>query len=226
MIELEQYLDLRKRLAAWRAQLSVVGKQLLERALIEFWKRRDPVVASDARPSIALGDNVQTTMNLVMPLLDPTPVGRVYAAQAVSSSVDELFTGLNAVGTVHFARFDIIDGNLCMFSVFDGDFTTYIRDFITLFGDVFDALMELVKDPPPTPCELNPEAFIDWIHAHDARKVPQDLDLLVPHLRDIRNLPRALVLIFDENPHIELGFYRGYPGFSAAQIRDRLGVGW
>ena len=60
------------------------------------------------------------------------------AAQAVSASVDEVFTGLNAVGTVHFARFDIIGGNLCMLSVYDGDFTTYIRDFITLFGNVFD----------------------------------------------------------------------------------------
>jgi hypothetical protein len=104
-------------------------------------------------------------MNLVMPLRDQTAVGRARAAGAVSASVDELFTGLNVVGTVHFARFDIIDGNLCMFSVFDGDFTTYIRDFIALFGSVFDVPRTHVKDPPPVPSERHTEEFIDWVHA-------------------------------------------------------------
>ena len=144
----------------------------------------------------------------------------------MSGSVDELFTGLNAVGTVHFARFDIIDGNLCMFSVFDGDFTTYIRDFIGLFGSVFDALMTVVKDPPPLPSELHPEAFIDWVHAHDALKLPRDLMLLDPEVGDVRNLSRDMVMMFEANPHVELGIYRGYPGSSVAQVRDGLGVGW
>ncbi len=127
---------------------------------------------------------------------------------------------------MHFARFDIIEGNLCMFSVFDGDFTTYIRDFITLFGNVFDDLMELVKDPPRRPTEQHPEEFIDWVHERDALKVPRDITLLVPNLVDLRNLPRDLVVLFDANPHVELGFYRGYPGSSAAQIRKGLEVGW
>ena len=191
-----------------------------------YWKRRDHFVPVTPDLSTALEKNVQSTMNLIMPLADPTAIGRAKAAAAVSGSVDELFTGLNAVGTVHFARFDIIDGNLCMFSVFDGDFTTYIRDFIGLFGSVFDVLMTVVEDPPPLPSELNPEAFIDWVHAHDALKLPRDLMLLDPEVGDVRNLSRDMVMMFEDNPHVELGIYRGYPGSSVAQVRDGLGVGW
>lgn len=201
-------------------------KQLFERLLVAFWKRRDHFVPATPDLSTALEKNVQTTMNLIMPLADATAIGRAKAAAAVSGSVDELFTGLNAVGTVHFARFDIIDGNLCMFSVFDGDFTTYIRDFIGLFGSVFDVLMTVVKDPPPVPSELHPESFIDWVHAHDALKLPRDLMLLDPGVGDVRNLSRDMVLMFEANPHVELGVYRGYPGSSVAQVRDGLGVGW
>ena len=35
--------------------------------------------------------------------------------------------------------------------VFDGDFRAYIRDFICVFGSVFDSLLGLVADPPPSP---------------------------------------------------------------------------
>ena len=45
------------------------------------------------------------------------------------------------VGTVHFARFVIVDNNLCMFSSYDGDFTNYIRDFIAQIGSVFDGVV-------------------------------------------------------------------------------------
>jgi hypothetical protein len=201
-------------------------RQLGQRLVVAYWKRRVHVVAVPQDLSTALEKNVQSTMNLIMPLRDTTAVGRARAAGDIAASVDELFTGLNVVGTVHFARFDIIDGNLCMFSVFDGDFTTYIRDFIALFGSVFDVLMTHVKDPPPVPSELHPEAFIDWVHAHDALQIPRDLLKLDPKLGDLRDLQRDFVLILDANPNVQLGVYRGYPGSSVAQIRDGLGVGW
>jgi hypothetical protein len=64
---------------------------------------------------------------------------------------DEIYAGLDNVGTVHFARFVIVDDNIfvcspyiCMFSVYDGDFTKYIRDFIATMG-VFNGVVALVK---------------------------------------------------------------------------------
>lgn len=202
-------------------------RQLLERILVKYWRSRAPITTPPRGWKTAPADNVQMHMNLVMPLIDKTPVGRATATQAVAANIDELFSGLNNVGTVHFARFDLIDGNLCMFSVYDGDFTNYIRDFISVFGSVFDALIvNLVEDPPPSPCEQYPEAFIDWINRHDAFQVPRDLTSLFPEESNIANLSRDLILLLDENRYVQLGRFSGYPGFSAAQIRMATGVEW
>ena len=200
--------------------------RLFERVLVAFWRRAAPVKTPGLAYSTALADNLQMHMNLVMPLADQTAVGRARAAQAIAENIDELFTGLSNVGTVHFARFDLIGGNLCMYSVFDGDFRAYIRDFICVFGTVFDALLGLVSDPPPSPSELYPEAFIDWIHRHDSFQIPRDLTSLFPDEKNIVNLSRDLVLLLAEKPNVQLGRFSGYPGLSAAQIRLGTGVGW
>ncbi len=201
-------------------------RHLFERLLIAFWRRAAPVKTPAPTYSTAPADNLQMHMNLVMPLADQTPVGRAQAAQAIAANIDELFTGLSNVGTVHFARFDLIGGNLCMYSVFDGDFRAYIRDFICVFGSVFDSLLGLVADPPPSPSALNPEAFIDWIHRHDSFQIPRDLTSLFPEEKKLENLSRDLVLLLDENPNVQLGRFSGYPGVSVAQIRHGTGLGW
>jgi len=201
--------------------------QLLERLLVEFWRRKSPVATPIWDWSSAPADNLQMHMNLVMPLADKTAVGRAAAAQAVAENIDELFTGLNNVGTVHFARFDLVGSNLCMFSVYDGDFTNYIRDFISVFGSVFDALIvSLVENPPPSPSEVHPQAFINWIKAHDAFHMPGDVTLMFPKETNIENYSRDVVLLLEENPYVQLGRFSGYPGLSAAQIRLATGIDW
>jgi hypothetical protein len=36
-----------------------------------------------------------------------------------------------------------------------------------------------------------------------------------------------MILQFHANPNVSLGGgYRGYPGVSAAQVRQKMGVGW
>ncbi len=201
-------------------------KRVVERVLVAFWRIAAPIKTPEPGYSTSLPANLQMHMNLVMPLADRTAVGQARAVQAVAANIDELFTGLSNVGTVHFARFDLINGNLCMFSVFDGDFRAYIRDFITVFGSVFDSLLGLVEDPPPSPCTKHPEAFIDWIHRHDSFQIPRDLTSLFPEEKNIKNLSRDLVLLLDQNPHVQIGRYSGYPGISVAQIRDKTGLGW
>ena len=64
-------------------------------------------------------------MNLIMPLKDPSPAGRARATLAIAQNVDEIFAGLDNVGTVHFARFLLLDDKICMISVYDGDFSNY-----------------------------------------------------------------------------------------------------
>ena len=204
------------------------------------WREPKPKLPGGPRLSVQPSESVQRMMNLIMPLKDKSPIGRAKATLAIAQNVDEIFDGLDNVGTVHFARFLLLGDNICMISVYDGDFSNYIRDFIATIGSVFDAVMSQVEGGEALmPTQDNIEDFIDWVHAHDlfqAPDFPTDLFVLQdaqkgaasnapPH--ELRSLPRELILQLHANPNISLGGgYRAYPGFSAAQVRQKFGLGW
>jgi hypothetical protein len=213
--------------------------------LVPIWARLTPVkpLPGGVRPSIQPGDNLQSMMNLIMPLKteNRSPIGRAAAALAIAKNRDQIFAGLDNVGTVHFARFVIVNDNICMFSVYDGDFTNYIRDFIATIGGAFNDVVKLVEGGDAvTPCEENVEAFIQWIHEHDLYQVPdtptdflRDQEYLEgdkavsPVNDDLTLLPRKLVLQLRANKNVSLGSgYRAYPGYSVAQVRKQLQLGW
>ena len=172
--------------------------------------------------SMAPGDNLQRSMNLVMPLSPRSLARRGKLTADLVAATEMIVVGLNNVGTVHFARFVLVGPNLCMFSVFDGDMTGYIRDFITVIGQAFDVILGYVKDPPPTPVGKHPDEFIAWVAAHDAFQMPEQPTAL---RRDLRSVERHSLYVL-RRKHVQLGEYRCYPGYSAAQIRDHLGIGW
>lgn len=172
--------------------------------------------------SIAPGDNLQRSMNLVMPLSPRGLARRGRLTADLVAATEMIVVGLNNVGTVHFARFVLIGPNLCMFSVFDGDMTGYIRDFITVIGQAFDVILSYVKDPPPTPVGKHPDEFIAWVAARDAFKMPEEPTAL---RLDLRSVERHSLYVL-RRKHVQLGEYRCYPGYSAAQIREHLGIGW
>lgn len=218
-------------------------KFVASRILVPFWAWKTPVkpLPGGPHPSSQRADNVQCMMNLIMPLKDKSPVGRALAALAIAQNKDAIFAGLNNVGTVHFARFVIVGDNICMFSVYDGDFTNYIRDFIATIGSVFNDVVALVEDGEKvTPCEDHVDAFIQWVHERDLYQVPdtatdflRDQEALngdkavSPVDDDLTLLPRKLVLQLRANPNVSLGSgYRAYPGYSVAQVRKHLGLGW
>jgi hypothetical protein len=192
--------------------------------LTAIWSWRRPKVDLPRKVSLAPSDNLQTPMNLVMPLRYPVVASRGLFAKMLFEAADEILAGLNNVGTLHFARFDIIDGNLCMFSIYDGDFTGYIRDFIGTIGQAFDAIMAFVKDPAPVPCGENVDEFIAWVGRHDALQMPEDLPTDVTD--DLLALNRRTLLLLQKHGNAQMGIYRGYPGYSVAQIREGLKIGW
>ncbi len=206
--------------------------QRLETILIQLWAWREGTTVAEGGPrdSPQPSDNVMRTMNLVMPLKNKTAKGRAQAALAVGGCLDEIYSGLDNVGTVHVARFSIVDNNLLMFSFYDGDFRTYIRDFIVTLGHAFDGVVSLIEDPPPLPCWQHVDEFIDWVHEHDALQLPDDpaamIAVVAPGLDNLEDIPRYLVLQLHKNPNVQLGSYRAYPGHSVAQVRQKLGVGW
>lgn len=204
----------------WAAALNRCFERSLLRVVIPWWSARDPVPLPSRTVGPALGDNVQQTMNLLMPLAHPGPRTTAELLALIQLRFDDIQGGLDTIGSVHFARFDIIDGHLGMFSVYDGDFETYIRDFIALFGHVFDKLMEYMVDPPPLPTAHHPSALVEWVRRHDLMQLPQNST----ELSDLTNLPRHMLQIFHKQPNVQLGVYRGYSGVSAAQIRANLGL--
>jgi hypothetical protein len=202
-------------------------KFIAGKILVPIWAWRTPVkrLEGGPRPSVQPGDNVQRMMNLVMPLKDKSAVGRALAALAIAQNKDEIYAGLDNVGTVHFARFVIVDDNICMFSVYDGDFTNYIRDFIVTIGSVFDAVVGLVEGGDKViPSAEHVDEFIDWVHDHDLFQVS---DVATDILRDQEAVNGDAGGGKDVNRNVSLGSgYRAYPGYSAAQVRQRFGVGW
>jgi hypothetical protein len=210
----------------WKAYITdsrQAPRVIIESFLAAVWSRLETPPTALPVVSPAPSDNLQTPMNLVMPLRLPWVAFRGELARMLFGAADEILAGLNNVGTVHFARFDVIDGNLCMFSIFDGDFNGYIRDFIGAIGGAFDGIMGFVKDPPPIPCGQYVDEFVDWVHQHDSLQMPeQPTDVT----SDLRALPRKTLELLRQNGNVQLGVYRGYPGYSVAQIRDGLGIGW
>jgi hypothetical protein len=214
---------------------------LANTVLVPYWAWRYPTpkVVGGARPSWQPTENTQRMMNLIMPLKDTTTLGRAEAALAIAKNVEELFSGLDNIATLHFARFDIIGGSICMLSVYDGDFSNYIRDFVATMGSSFDDVVSLVVDGDKViPTTENVEAFIDWVQARDllqAPDFPTDLFALNDAARgappgkvhDLRTLQREFILQLRASPNLSLGGgYRAYPGFTASQIRQKMGVGW
>ncbi len=60
--------------------IATLGKGLLARGLITYWKRNDPPVMPVREFSMNPTDNLQIAMNLVMPLADPRGSGRAHVS--------------------------------------------------------------------------------------------------------------------------------------------------
>jgi hypothetical protein len=185
---------------------------------------------------------VQRTMNLVMPLKDPSAQGKANLVIAMASHRDAIDSGLNAVGNVHFARFSLIEGSLLMISTYDGSAEGYVREFARVLGDVFDDIMTHIADWPPVPfgpgdgfsVRRYPDEFVEWVLEHDLLQMARDPAALFPppvtenQLADgiAQSAEDRLRGLLTRRRYVNLSVYRGYPGYSVAQIRDALGLGW
>jgi hypothetical protein len=73
---------------------------------------------------------------------------------------------LDTVGTPHFAQFvPLEDNQIGFFTVYDGNFDTYIADFTKNIGQVFDLLFRFTKGAPPSPCRKHLQEFIEFATA-------------------------------------------------------------
>ena len=119
------------------------------------------------------GTQVQSPLNLLLTVAGGQNQAILLYVLSQSALIN---AGLDAVGTVHFARFLPEPGFtsnpptsqiLWVLTEYDGTFDQYIKDFVQQMGPVFDKLLSYVVDPPPLPVEQNLAAFGAWVNAHN-----------------------------------------------------------
>ena len=129
-------------------------------------------VTTDATSGTTTGTTVQSPLTLVMPVRPEARAAlraEVEQLQALPPDRNPVITALDAIGTVHFARFVFLDDDerLAVITTYDGDFERYIMDFVDHIGPVFDMLLRHMVDPPPLPVQQHPEEFLAYVRRHD-----------------------------------------------------------
>lgn len=121
-------------------------------------------------------------LSLFMPLLPTANLAELEATLAAAQQ--QIDNGLKAVGTVHYARFLLLDrsqGNLqpaqgssgpfvlAVITEYDGSFNAYIQDFVAQMAPIFNALLAFVEGGAAvTPVQDNINAFTLFIQQNDA----------------------------------------------------------
>jgi hypothetical protein len=111
----------------------------------------------------------QDTFTGVMKLKDPGAVGELAKILKENGLVNAF--ALKRLGFVHFARFFIVVDEVggtkiarfIIVTTFDFDFRDYVQAFIEEIGDVFDQLVVLMQDAPPTPVREHREEFMKYV---------------------------------------------------------------
>ena len=117
---------------------------------------------------------LQTPLTLIMTIKSPEDYehlrGMLQHFHSLPDSQNPIRAALNRVATVHFARFVFLENNtkLAIITTYDGDFDTYINDFIEQIADIFNALFTHIADAPPLPVQTYRNEFAEYIRKNDA----------------------------------------------------------
>ncbi|MBV9775002.1 MAG: hypothetical protein JO040_13700 [Gemmatimonadetes bacterium] len=121
-------------------------------------------------------------LTLLMPIIPGTDL--TVLAATLAKSQTEIDQALTSIGTVHYARFLLLDRStanlqpggtpsdqlvLAVITEYDGSFQAYIGDFVAQIGQVFDALLHFVVGGQALiPVANNVAAFSAFVAANDA----------------------------------------------------------
>ena len=106
----------------------------------------------------------QNHFTLSFPIKSPADAKTL--ADDLPSMMPGLFQAEDAIGTIHYSRFTVLnDKTLLFLADFDGEFGPLMTSLAEQAGPVFDAIFEHVDSPPPTPVADHKAAFVDWAAA-------------------------------------------------------------
>jgi CBS domain-containing protein len=129
-----------------------------------------------------------TPLSLFMPVKPDTTLRSLI--EVLSNNKDKIDAALTSIGTVHFARFLLLDRSkpnfqpdmknldtpsntlvIGIITEYDGEFEPYIGKFASDIGDVFAGLNSfVVGGVSPSPDANNNEAFKTFIDVNDASR--------------------------------------------------------
>ncbi len=137
----------------------------------------------------------------VIPGTDPQTIGA-----AISGSQTEIDQALESIGTVHFARFLLLDRSttnlqpgggdqelvIGVVTAYDGSFDAYIQAFANQLGPVFDALLQFVDGGKALiPVKSNVNAFTAFVAKNDASQHAPNTGLYAAYPQTVQQVLAA-----------------------------------
>jgi len=125
-------------------------------------------------------------LTLMLPIIPGTSVATL--SGVLEQYTPLLYSGLESVGTVHYARAVFLDTSkpnllpgllstgpfvIAIITEYDGDFDAYIQDFVSAIGAVFNAVLPyVVGGAALVPVANNVAAFQAFLAQNDASQQP------------------------------------------------------
>jgi hypothetical protein len=107
----------------------------------------------------------QNHFTLSFPLKSPADAKSL--SEHLSPLMPGLFQAQDVIGTMHYSRFTVLsDKTLLFLGDFDGEFSQLMAELSKHSEPVFDAILQYVENPPPTPVSANADAFVEWTVEH------------------------------------------------------------
>jgi hypothetical protein len=107
----------------------------------------------------------QNHFTLSFPL--KTPANAKALAEQLPPLMPSLFQAEDAIGTIYSSRFTVLNEKTLLFlGDFDGEFGPLMANLAKNAGPVFDAILQHVDGPPPSPVANNADAFAEWTAEH------------------------------------------------------------
>lgn len=143
-------------------------------------------------------------LSLFMPVIpgtDPQTIG-----EAIGSSQADIDKALESIGTVHYARFLLLDRSttnlqpgggdqelvIAVVTEYDGSFDAYIQAFSNQLGPVFDALLQFVVDGKALiPVKSNLNAFTAFVAKNDASQHAPNTGLYAAYPQTVQQILAA-----------------------------------
>jgi hypothetical protein len=132
-----------------------------------------PATTPAVTPPVQNPKPVQNALTWIMTIKSPADYEQLHGlVQQMSSAPladNPIAVAADALGIIHFLRFVFLENNtkLGVFTIYDGDFDTYVNEFVNQVGPVFDAVLTHMADAPPLPTQTYREQFNAYVRAND-----------------------------------------------------------